>query len=97
MSELRRKFKFSAERLAENEKTLSPSPWKLAILQCVTNKGQEVCLLWLHAMQDFPTHFWYSKMPLHLYFKIGIFAFSDNLSAENLNFLRSPDIQDIRI
>ena len=42
MSGLRRKFKFSAERLSENAKTISLSPWKLTILQCVTNKGQEV-------------------------------------------------------
>ena len=28
--------------------------------------------------------------------RLIVFAFSDNLSAENLNFLRSPDIQDIR-
>ena len=42
MSGLRRKFKFSAERLSENAKTISLSPWKLTILQCVANKGQEV-------------------------------------------------------
>ena len=39
---LRRKFKFSAESLSENAKTISLSPWKLTILQCVTNKGQEL-------------------------------------------------------
>ena len=37
MSGLRRKLKFSAERLSD-----SLSPWKLTILQFVTNKGQEV-------------------------------------------------------
>ena len=42
MSGLRRKFKFSAERLSENAKTISLSPWKQTILQSVTNKGQEV-------------------------------------------------------
>jgi len=42
MSRLRRKFKFSAERLSENAKTISLSPKKLTILPCVTNKGQEV-------------------------------------------------------
>ena len=35
-------FEFSAEGLSENAKTISLSPWKLTILQCVTNKGQEV-------------------------------------------------------
>ena len=33
---------FSAERLSENAKTISLSSWKLTILQCVTNKGQEL-------------------------------------------------------
>ena len=28
--------------------------------------------------------------------RLIVFAFSENLSAENLNFLRSPDIQDIK-
>ena len=42
MSGLRRKFKFSAERLSENAKTISLSHWKLIMLQCFTNKGQKV-------------------------------------------------------
>ena len=35
-------FEFSAEGLSENAKTISQSTRKLTILQCVTNKGQEV-------------------------------------------------------
>ena len=35
-------LELSEEGLSENAKTISLSPWKLTILQCVTNKGQEV-------------------------------------------------------
>ena len=35
-AELRRQFEFSAERLSENEKTISLSTQKLTILQCIT-------------------------------------------------------------
>ena len=48
MSGLRRKFKFSAERLSENAKTISLSPWKQTILQCVTHKScRKAPNLWL--------------------------------------------------
>ena len=36
VAELRRQFEFSAERLSENEKTISLSTQKLTILQCIT-------------------------------------------------------------
>ena len=35
-------IEFSAEGLSENAKTISQSNRKLTILQCATNKGQEV-------------------------------------------------------
>ena len=66
MSGLRRKFKFSAERLSENAKTISRSPWKLTILQCITNKGQEVLKsLWLSCS--------WCQIFLHFTFKWCIF------------------------
>ena len=36
------KIQISRRKISENVKIISLSPWKLTILQCVTNKGQEV-------------------------------------------------------
>ena len=87
MSGLRRKFKFSAERLSENAKTISLSPWKLIILQCVTNNGQEELKSLAKKPKNLSLSCSWCQICLHFAFKWCIFRLFIDLHTFVVKFL----------